>query len=391
MRLIATAFCACFSLGCLTLATNKSAARADAAPAEAPPADASPPTSQPSVSMVSLHLKHVVARDAFHSVTKQTGVRFATPPGFWDQAAAQNALDIEMTDQPFWAAVMDLCQKWNLHVRRRDEAQNVRPMFVSLTAGSGERSPASPQRVLSQGVLMEVESLVHTPHSAPGNSTQAQHRLTLNLYAYIDPAMHVETVDSDVFVQEAVDELGQSMLMKPKKFRMPRTQNTLIYECQALLDAPTGVGERLAHFKGALAIRTYVAMDSIVMNDPLHASDVGKAVDDRTFTVHPLVKSDDGNGYTLTIDTSGGDKSAWGIVDENLLQTAQLVDAAGKRWFESGNNGRHTNGGYQYTVRYIPDNEGGGPPGDPVKWTLMIPTGVQSLQIPFEFTDIPMP
>jgi hypothetical protein len=243
------------------------------------------------------------------------------------------------------------------------------------------------------GVMVQAQSFSRQQTVTYGNQQQmGQNSCSLSVFVYVDPSLAVQSLSQNLKADEAVDDLGNSML--PDKgnnmFYGGMPQRSLVYQCQVPLKYPEKAGKKIADVKFNINMRVGSRMDSLSVDKPLEAAETSKEFGETTIDFQSAKKT--ANGYEVKVsisqDQNGG--NPWG-----LLQTAQLLDEKGRAFqYGGGGGGGGDNGMAEFTMNYMTNGGGGGdarPTGTPAKWIIEMPTDTHSVKIPVEFKDLALP
>jgi hypothetical protein len=208
--------------------------------------------------------------------------------------------------------------------------------------------------------------------------------------AFIDPALKVVSFDQNVKTDSAVDDAGNSWAPDQNNQRVyygGNNQKSLMYQCQVPLKFPDNAGKKLTSLKFTISMKVGDESDSLSVDKPLEAEETSKELGDLTVTFRSLKKN--ANGYELKIGMSTANQNTNNLF--TLAQTAKLTDANGKSYNNFGGGGGGSNNKLEYTINYGVNGNPNNAPGEPVKWVLEVPTKTHEMQLPVEFSDLPLP
>lgn len=379
-----------------TFATfNGPALAQTATPATAPVATGLPTT------LINYDGANITAEEAFFDIGKQAGIKFVTQPqNLWDSDAMAEPITINLKERPFWSAIRELCRETNLqpspnYGSDRNDPRRLSLMQTSVMGDRGQARPWSETPIVEvDGFLVQATGFDRQQSIHYQFPKRGQNSCVVPLMVYVDPAVHVVSFNGAARVDEAVDDNGNSLLVDPERARSitygPNNKWALAYNVLVPLKYPdTNPGKKIAKLRCTLILRGGEKVDTMSVEKPLQAAKSEKAFGDITLTFHSLKKTDATPGqrarYRLTVGVTGDDKRDGDIY--NLLQTGQLIDANGVALVSRNGSIRDD----MCTLDYSPNDDDGQPAGDPVKWSIELPTATRSMRVPVEFKDLPMP
>jgi hypothetical protein len=155
--------------------------------------------------------------------------------------------------------------------------------------------------------------------------------------------------------------------------------------------APATAGKRIARLKGTVACSAVVRSETLEVPDIFNAQNVMKEVAGTTVTIRHFRRA--GNQFELAL-TMARDPSQGGIPARVLrgqgLGGIRLVDTTGRPIPQQGSSTSTQDDRMEVTLHY-PAGPGPVPAAMPAKLVWEIPTELRDVEIPFEFTDLPLP
>ncbi len=342
-------------------------------------------------SRITLHLKKVGPKKAFDALAAAAGATFAYAqddpwgPGVGDPA---KPLSLDADAEPFWAVFRRLSLESGADVQQwgNDGA------FTITRSGQTSEYPAC----LSGPFVAEVHSLswddnrsIDLNHFDPKQPDRAEHAANRSLSVQFvfgaEPKLKVLRVLQVATLTEATDDRGKSLLPeKPADQPYMQQEAGYVWQSAASLDPDAAAGaKRLKTLRGTTRVEVASSMASIVL-DPIA---VGKSA------------SAGGVRVTVTSFDPTGPQPKLGLKivrprtgDANDLPTGsiRLLDAKARPLSQSG--GSTSDDGQTLTLEYLYNRPDGNPDGgDPAKLTWDVPVGRETLDLPFEFHDLPLP
>ena len=341
------------------------------------------------VTHITINAHNMTPKETFDEIARQAHVEFGDNNNVFNQTnrnffgrQVKKTIDVDLTDRPFWSAVMEICDQCNLSVQ---PSYNNGDQRIMLYNGGKQGKPPTFEK---DGFLVQAMSFNRQQSINYANPSQTMNNCGIQVAVYADPALKVASFDQNVKTDAAVDDAGNSWMPDGNQPRFGGAQQkSLMYNCQAPLKFPDNAGKKLTSLKFTMSMKVSDETDSLTVDKPLEAEETTKELGDVTVTFHSLKKT--GNGYELKITMSIPDNQQPGNMF-TLAQGGKLTDENGKSYSNFGGGGGGSNRKLEYTINYG-FNGGGTPPGDPVKWVLEVPTKTHDLTVPVEFTDMPLP
>lgn len=233
---------------------------------------------------------------------------------------------------------------------------------------------------------MQAISFQRQQNVSYGSPANSRDFCSVELMVYVDPAMHVQSLNPNARAELAVDDGGHSMLPGNKntmRYGGLGPQQEFVFPCHVPLNYPDNVGKKIADLKFTLQLRAGDKLDSMVVDKPLEAKNVSKVFGDTTVTFQSLTK-DDGGNYALKLSVSRPSNQGpiWG-----LLQNGKLLDEKGRPFQIRGTQ----EGGGRATILYAQSNDDADDQSPPAKWTIELPADTHTINVPVEFKDLAMP
>jgi hypothetical protein len=348
---------------------------------------------QPGPAVVNIHMKQALAEDVFDELAKQGGIKFSTNGGnLWEQDAMQSGIDIDLTNRSFWSATLECCDLWNLSIQPNYNNNGAGRRVMLQQLGPRRRQGKLPvcesQGFVVQAVAFNRQQTVN--YTSPDNN---QNYCSVQLTVYVDPSIHLQSLNQTVKADEAVDDGGHSMLPDANNnmFYGGGQAASLIYNCNVPLKYPDNAGKKIADLKCTLQMRGSDKAETMTVDKPLTADESTKSFGALSITFQSLKKTGGGN-YELKLSVSRDDPNGGGN-DWNLLQNGQLTDEKGRlfSYAGGGGGGNDGNGNASYTINYNSFNGGETAHGEPAKWAIELPANAHTIKVPLEFKDLALP
>jgi hypothetical protein len=367
--------------------------------------------------MITLRLRDVEPRVAFEELSRQAGVTLRPqPPSLWSRNLPR--VTIEPRGEPFWDVAERLRAQCGLDVEPYDAAAlAVLPSLHGRAAQAAPTVTHGPFRVRASRVTRS-----YAVDLAAGGTRAAECFVLLTIHA--EPKLRISGGGGSgrVKLEAAEDENGLSLLPEETPVPLRRARQAIEYgpatgALQWTVRVPlaypeTGAGERLARLKGSTSVRLVARADTMEVADVLTAGNVTREVGGARVTFMGCHKV--GGQYEVALTLPRDGKSPAGLLalrGSGAHDTVRLFDAQGREYQRSGGATTIASDAVKISVYYsaaaapaLPGAAGLGgavqaaarlapppPPGLPAKLLWQVPTEVRDLDIPFQFTDLPLP
>jgi hypothetical protein len=376
--------------------------------------------------LITLHLKEVEPKIFFEQLWAQAKL----PPmsGYHSvMRSPQPLISIDCDNQPFWSVVREVAQKSQISVDEigRSSAD------IQLTPAPGARG-LDGEAIFAGPFLMTVSTIERKQRrrvrvSAEPEQTSAEDQLQVGFNLFSDPKLPLAADSTTVAIEQATDDKGRSLLSgqpttgQPMVFRAGGNAKFALY-ARLLFEPPAENGGRLATLKGVargfLITRTETweiadiaqaeGQSHGALPEPLGAEnvisgeDVRAAMGARAAVARYVVKqvAPTEKGYALELSfvrsrTPLENRALSAVIFDDL----RFVDDKGIELGVKKSGGRGAFGvsdarrevlqDYTRRIQVIRGSQNSA--SGPVKMIWKIPTEFQEVEIPFEFSDLPLP
>jgi|GEM_PF-2897659 len=381
----------------VTLAAMWMAVHAAMADPDAPnDADFSPLT------LITLHMKNVPAAEVLAEINKQASFRITALPA----NSLKEAISLDLDQTPFWPAMaqfFSLTRTEPGNTIESSEAFSIRAM----APGAGDFGAA----MQNSGMFCFVPTLIQSNRNVRNTASTSSGEDTLAFQILVDPKMRVTQWQQPV-LESAEDENGLSLMpTRPPVRTISSAGEITAFQLVAPMHFPPQRGKRVADVRGSFVLSAATTVGHIVVPDVAQA--VGKTISKA--------------GRTLTIDSISADTKAphirvtftrvpgSGLKNREILSELaglRCMDATGKIIAMSGSSdskdpdfltmdyfpqrpaaaraGATTRAGAQLPLP-SQTQAASSPIKMPLKMTWDFPANEKSMNVTFEFKDIPLP
>ncbi len=356
-------------------------------------------TAQP----IKLHLRDVTLRDALGELQKQSSVSFDISWGGGDNLDKKLSLDIETRSfNAAFAAVLDEADvKARLQRWGGNFTWNVQ--FGAPEENDAPQAGAPPFQLRATNLTSNFNRYV-TPGKTKAVNRGQSETLSVTLALTLDPQLPL-TSTPRIRLSRAEDEAGRSLLLPPDPNRANSEYgNGFSQQIDVFLSAPEKGSHTLAHLEG---VATYVLVDKREhweIADLLKTPNATHTFESGGQNVTASVVGAEKKGATLQLefqlrapqgaDLNEGKNPLFSF--EQISSSLHLRDAKGRTLSSGGYSGSGESNGYTLQLRFplsAPGQAGAGATSlvEPLSLVFDAPTEFVQTQVPFSFSDLPLP
>ena len=336
-----------------------------------------------------IRLRDVQPREAFERLFADAGLE---PPGGWDGFWITTApVDVDVDAQPFWLAARALFDQTGVALEPTDRGLKVRRV-PRWTWGDKPARAAGP-------FVIVLESLQRHDTVMLARPGEVRRGMMLQFQVWGDPRVRAVPTSHRLRVDTAVDENGVSLLRERQPDPPPGSGAHGFagrWHLLADLDCPPAHGQRIAKLAGRLTMVADTGSELWEVPDLLTAANVTRKVAGVQVTLAGVKRQGEGFLVSFRAAREGGDEKQFARFRDTVNGWAsrlRVVDADGRPLRRSGGGG--SAGPDQVTLDMIFTRPAADPgteqPGEPAKLVWRVPTGTRELDVPFTFTDLPLP
>jgi hypothetical protein len=333
----------------------------------------------------------VAPQAAFATVARQAKIALEPKdPNLWDRDFAPLSLDLD--HRPFWEAVRELRTQCGLDL----EPAGTRLVIVAVPPAqlSQQTSVSGPFRVRPARIARS--AAIEFATGAAGNGTS---EFTITLTVQAEPKLNVTRGSRIARLTVAEDENGISLLppaeeAPPTIVNRTTTADTVRpgiswWPATARLDYPAdGTSRQLARLRGTTSATLLVHAETIEVPDALSVKNLVKEVAGAPVVIKSCQRA--GSQYEVKVAglrTLAG-LDAMRLFRGQAMEGARLLTSDGRELLLQGTRSSTTADGVELTLRYAAANL---PADTVVKLIWQVAIDVRNVDIPFEFTSLPLP
>ena len=221
-------------------------------------------------------------------------------------------------------------------------------------------------------------------------------RVVLNLVVLVDPKIRTRG-EPEGFDLEIVDDHGRALEVEKSRAatwtRELVSHSPLIWNVTAWAQLPDATVRKLKQVSGVLRFNTTTQSQPWEVKNVLQAENEAKNVEGTTFVLRSVVPCDyAGPAHAVTIASWGrGEEPDFGWPPRSMYDrvgAVRLMDASGNpmlpyHWKEQENR--------ELVIIFKSNSDSPDDKGDPQTLVWNLPTEVSEIEVPFKFSDIPLP
>jgi hypothetical protein len=342
--------------------------------------------------LVILHLKDSTPQDAFEQLSRQCGLPIvAQGENLW-RRVNQPSITLDMTDEPFWAAMRRVCTTFGL--RAIFTGGDEEPGKITLIRDTAEEmsSPAA----FNGSFMMLATSLARRnafdggddadSRKPPGN---AEVSLTAWITFFADPKWRIIEHPEQTAIESACDDHGRPLpRIEPMRMQVFKPENPIWLMRTDIKHVPADCG-KLTRLKGNFRIILLEQSDPLEVPNILAIHNALRKIGGGTVQIKELVKDGEGYKLRLTIFRNGLSTQEWRQQRES--QGVSLLDEKSRPLTRGGFNADENGDQVDYELNFFkvdPTGQAGNGTGDPVKLVMQLPLEPREVTVPFEFKDL---
>jgi len=342
--------------------------------------------------LLSLDVKGATPENLIAEISKQTGFDIrAYHESVWQQATP-TPVTLKVDQQPFWTVMREACSKSGLAIYQGGYAdRRMRVMAASQMGQNPMKCPA----VISGAFMITVNSLQRTNSVDMANPQNISRSMYLNMMTFCEPKVRIVQYSYVPEIEQAVDDKGNSLVSTMRgggPSRQMTSSRGVAWQCNVPLLCPAEVGQKIAKLSGKMRFVVQTRSETLEIPDVPKAKDVTKTVGGHRVTLKEFRKLGE-RQYQLTLIMYRDGMEQQQFYEMVNNPNIRLSDADGHDFvFNGANSGRNTNDSYEARLMFGMRGEPGEAAlGEPATLSWEIPTAVQEITIPFEFSDLPLP
>jgi len=330
-------------------------------------------------SLITMHLANASPKQAFAELSRQCFAELHPfPENLWETGKwPKVTLDID--HQPFWAAMRQIADATHADLQPFGDGAR-----ISRGGGFRMNGPS----IIRGPFLIVATQIERSQTIALAQAGDVRSEFSLRMTVYAEPKIRVLAHSQAVKIDEARDDQGNDLAPPVPIVSGFYNASGGMWTLLAPLRYPPHPGTRIARIRGSTEFVIQTQSQQLQVPDILNVHDLSKTLGGMPITVHEMKKGG-GNSYELRISIVRDPQDPrFTHLQQNLNQRLRVLNAAGDPLELRGMSSRASNAMMEFTITFV------APPrstGEPSKLVWDIPTASKGINVPFEFTDLPMP
>jgi len=358
--------------------------------------------------LITLHLKDATPLEFYTEVWRQLDLP-AFDASSVERSRSQSAITIDVEKRPFWEVMRQVEQKYGISARPDSSSQRVLPNLSPMNL-VGAVDIKNPFYFVINGVTVNKNcSLVF---SVDKPLPSVQNSLSLSFRAIGDPQMAWLNPNPTPVVTKAINNKGESMLIStsnPGRYSGSYFGNSFSFGSINLIPQAKP-GGKVAHLEGYVDAMFAVNSETLEVDDLANAGNVERGVvpkqidssapvDNISYVaVDNVIRIDNGYSFEVKFLRPSSSLKSWQF-NEFMTSNLRVVDDQGKdlqrqnnssmSWFNDSDpvSKKLQGATYRYTFKRTDNNSSDGP----VKLIWKYPLDIRTVEVPFEFNNVPLP
>lgn len=333
--------------------------------------------------LLTLHLQNVDPKSAIEAIEQQCHADIDVwPPNMWKHLERRNgSITLHADAQPFWHVMRELSRQTGLWPHQRRNMQQ-------FTLHVDEDGPHSAPTVVSGPFMVVATGASESASVTYGDPPRRERRRTVTLQFYAEPKLNVLGHAHGVRITEFTDGDGLSLPLPAHAGNGVRTHGTEdVWTVDIDLPQELNALKKIGRLAGKTSATVQTRSRKVQVPDVLEAKGAEVSAEGHQLLINEVVQDEAGIRFKITVILSGPQPGGRRAVDSRDFI---LLDENGKplkpRSASGGGNGRKFNFDLSFQNRREQEK-----PARPAMLVWEVPLEAKEVEIPFEFTDLPLP
>jgi hypothetical protein len=355
-----------------------------------------------SATMVSATFKNTPAMQAFAELAKKSGYTiepYNSGGGGGNQPRFAN-VTVTIDNQPFWAAMREVCTRGNvgLYYYGGEDPDKIQLMPSNYGQQHMMKAPAS----IQGPYLTVVTDLRRINTVQMGAPEKTDRKISLQIHTFAEPKARPMQYSYQPTIDEAVDDNGNSMVPPAGDNRNDHMQSSRGISWYGHVQIPyptTNPGKRIVRLRGHIDAKVQLATEPWEIADPLKAAEQTRTFGGKKVTFKSFKKASSGqyNAEIVYHRSADENQQAFQQAAFNSEPNLKLLEEGNGRYQSYGSSASSNGETVTRQFTFQRRAPGGGRAADaaeapdPNKLVINVATAVESVAIPFELVDLPLP
>ncbi len=338
------------------------------------------------VSRITLEMPNATAQEVVAEISRQAGapVRLEGQDGAWNSRR-----DFAFIDEPFWSVMRQVCEAYD--VFPRESGGGEQGFYLGPNAGHPFKAPVC-ERGPFVMMLQRVNHSYSIDLSSPGNR---QSNTSIQMTVMAEPKMVILGRSYSPVLKEAVNESGESLLPAGDGGNGYDSSRTHVWSASFGLNDLAARSVKLAKLRGVVSVLAQVRSQTIEVEDLSRAAGRSQEAGPMRIVIQDLSQVNGRYSLKIAIFNGGRLFNEGGRLFNDrggMLNQGMRVSGSrrGEYVAESVRDMKVEGDRIEYTVNLRALNGGEESMGRPMRLVWKVPTEIEELEIPFEFTDVPL-
>ena len=346
--------------------------------------------------LISLHFKNAPAMTVFRALAQQAKMEIKAT--FIDPAKDLRPVSIDIDEQPFWLAVRQVCAQSGAELYQGFGKDIIIAPNGDLSLSGGPFVQHGPIMVVAASTRREKRWQYFAPAGPSATKRETQREIQLTII--VDPKLRLLSNLPPLRFTTAVDEKGRTIFQPKSGISANGTSFTLNAHMRFGSTVGFAESQRLAKLTGQTKLFLALGMENWQIDDVLQAKNAMRVVqrggEDVSYALLGVRPTDQNYEVRLSIARR---EFAWQNQDQvpaagDFQLRVHLYDAQ-NREFRRATFAQRVEENADTVFLTVPFARGSGDAKDqsgiPQKLVVEIPRMVRAVELPFEFTDLPLP
>ena len=329
-------------------------------------------------SLITMHLEKVAPKAVFDELSRQCFAELHPfPENLWE-SSKWTPVTVDIDHQPFWAAMRQIADATHADLQPFGDGAR-----ISRGGGFRMNGPS----IIRGPFLIVATQIERSQTIALGNGGDVRSEFSLRMMVYAEPKIRVLAHSQAVKIDEARDDQGNDLSTPGPIVSGFYNASGGAWTLLAPLSFPPHPGTRIARIRGSSEFVIQTHSEKLEIPDVLKVHDLSRTIGGMPITIHEMKKN--GAGYELRLSIVRDPQDArFTHLQQNLNQRLRVYNAAGDIMDLRGMSSRASSATMEFTINFVSSPRA---TGEPSKLVWDIPTASKALNVPFDFSNLPMP
>lgn len=338
-------------------------------------------------SVVTVKMANAKPEAVFAEIGRQARCDFpAYPSTLWNAGRPSQPISMDLERVPFWTAFREACTKSGVFPQQYGSDRR-------MSLAQGGISYWNGPSVISGPFLVVANRIYRSDSIDLANPAAVQRDFQVNFTTFVEPKIRVIQSSYNVRIDEAVDDKGNSLLVKERVPEGMSSGQQWMWNLSARLTYPENAGKQIVRLRGGMRFLVQTKAETLDVPDILKVKNVEKTVAGRRVLIKEVKVMGDTYEVQMTVYRDALSPNDWNAMSYPG-SALRLVDKNGKALTSAGWNGGGGMNEMNYNWHFNRNTWAGDRttrPEEPQRLVWEIPTETREMTAEFAFKDLPMP